>query len=74
MHVVRDPLRAEDLPRGGVVTIGNFDGVHLGHRRILEAVELPGSPSGSSTFSRIPRRADHSAGEIIECSQKQDQA
>ena len=30
LHVIRDPLRATDLPRGGVVTIGNFDGVHLG--------------------------------------------
>jgi riboflavin kinase/FMN adenylyltransferase len=38
LHVVRDPLRETDLPRGGVATIGNFDGVHLGHRRILEAV------------------------------------
>ena len=38
LHVVRDPLRETDLPRGCVGTIGNFDGVHLGHRRILEAV------------------------------------
>jgi riboflavin kinase / FMN adenylyltransferase len=38
MHVVRDPLRSTDLPRGGVGTIGNFDGVHLGHRKILETV------------------------------------
>jgi len=38
MHVIRDPMRAKDLPRGGVGTIGNFDGVHLGHRKILETV------------------------------------
>jgi len=35
MQVIRDPLRQTDLPRGGVGTIGNFDSVHLGHRRIL---------------------------------------
>jgi len=38
MHVIRDPMRATGLPRGGVGTIGNFDGVHLGHRKILETV------------------------------------
>ncbi len=58
MHVVRDPLRATDLPRSGVVTIGNFDGVHLGHRRILEAVversRAIGRPSVAITFEPHP--------------------
>jgi riboflavin kinase/FMN adenylyltransferase len=51
MHVVRDPLRASDLPRGGVVTIGNFDGVHLGHRRILEAVVSRSRQIGRSSVA-----------------------
>jgi len=58
MHVVRDPLRAPELPRRGVGTIGNFDGVHLGHRRILETVvsrarEI-GQPSIAITFEPHP--------------------
>src|SRR5215467_5361389 len=58
MQVVRDPLRATDLPRGGVGTIGNFDGVHLGHRRILETVVArareAGRPSFAITFEPHP--------------------
>ena len=58
MHVVRDPLRSTDLPRGGVGTIGNFDGVHLGHRKILETVvaraQAAGRPSFAITFEPHP--------------------
>ncbi len=38
MHVVKDPFRPVDLPKGGVVTVGNFDGVHRGHQAMLETV------------------------------------
>lgn len=38
MEVIRVRTSATDLPRGGVVTIGNFDGVHLGHRRLVQGV------------------------------------
>jgi riboflavin kinase / FMN adenylyltransferase len=59
MRVVRDPLRAADLPRGGIATIGNFDGVHLGHRRILETVVVRACdsrrPSVAITFEPHPR-------------------
>ena len=38
MKVFRDPLGSDEPPRGAVLTIGNFDGVHLGHQAILRYV------------------------------------
>lgn len=37
MKVFRDPDRVGTLDKG-VIAIGNFDGVHLGHQRIIETV------------------------------------
>ena len=79
LHVIRDPLRASDLPRGGIVTIGNFDGVHLGHRRILEAVAArakeAGRPSVAITFEPHPLavlRPDHAPRRIQTLRQKEE--
>ena len=79
MHVSRDPLRASDLPRGGIVTIGNFDGVHLGHRRILEAVVARarevGRPSVAITFEPHPLavlRPDKAPKRLQTLRQKED--
>lgn len=38
MKIYRDPLGADEPPRGAVLSIGNFDGVHLGHQAILRHV------------------------------------
>jgi riboflavin kinase / FMN adenylyltransferase len=38
MHVIEDAFRASDLPRGGIGTIGNYDGIHRGQRAILDRV------------------------------------
>jgi riboflavin kinase / FMN adenylyltransferase len=51
VQVVRDPLRSSDLTRGGVGTIGNFDGVHLGHRQILERVVARAAETGRPSFA-----------------------
>jgi riboflavin kinase/FMN adenylyltransferase len=38
MEIFNDPLGADEPPRDAVLTIGNFDGVHLGHQAILRYV------------------------------------
>ena len=58
MLVFHDPLRQTDLPRGCVATIGNFDGMHVGHQQIVRGVverarEL-GRPSAVITFHPHP--------------------
>lgn len=58
MLVFTDPLRQTDAPRGCVATIGNFDGFHVGHQRIVsEVVERArelGQPSAVITFHPHP--------------------
>jgi riboflavin kinase/FMN adenylyltransferase len=58
MLVFTDPMRQTDLPRGCVATIGNFDGMHVGHQEIVRGVvarakEL-GKPSAVITFHPHP--------------------
>lgn len=46
--------------RGAAVALGNFDGVHLGHQRVIadarEAAARLGAPSGVISFEPHPRR------------------
>ena len=57
MHVVRSLDVCPDLP-GSVVTIGAFDGVHLGHQALLRLVRQKaverGLPTALVTFDRHP--------------------
>lgn len=39
MKVIDSSTNLSDIPKGCVLTIGNFDGVHLGHQEILTAAK-----------------------------------
>jgi riboflavin kinase / FMN adenylyltransferase len=55
VKVVRQPEELEQRPRA--VAIGTFDGVHLGHRRVLDAVKAAELTSTVVTFDPHPRVA-----------------
>ena len=46
-------LPAEEC--GASVALGNFDGVHLGHRSVIDLARRPGLPLGIVTFEPHPR-------------------
>ena len=60
MRLYRDRTRAPESARGAIAAIGNFDGVHLGHRAVIgEAVtraRAAGRPAAVVTFEPHPRR------------------
>jgi riboflavin kinase/FMN adenylyltransferase len=57
--VIRDTTPADAIPRGAVVAMGNFDGVHLGHRAVIAAAlqmgRSHGTPAFAVTFEPHPR-------------------
>jgi riboflavin kinase/FMN adenylyltransferase len=54
MNVVRTASELERKPRA--VALGTFDGVHLGHRRVIEAALAAGPTPTVVTFDPHPRR------------------
>ena len=57
--VIRDTTPAAAIPKGTVVAMGNFDGVHLGHRAVIAAAlemgRAHGKPALAVTFEPHPR-------------------
>ncbi|KJC58323.1 riboflavin kinase [Bradyrhizobium sp. LTSPM299] len=57
--VIRDNTPASAIPKGAVVAMGNFDGVHLGHRAVIGAAlamgNARGRPALAVTFEPHPR-------------------
>jgi len=58
--VIRDHTQAAEIPKGSVVAMGNFDGVHLGHRAVITAALEMGKthrkPALALSFEPHPRR------------------
>jgi riboflavin kinase/FMN adenylyltransferase len=57
--VIRDTTPTAAIPKGMVVAMGNFDGVHLGHRAVIDAALQMGRahrrPALAVTFEPHPR-------------------
>lgn len=60
MHIIRHLKSLPAEARGGAVSIGNFDGVHLGHlaivRQLLQRAKAVGGPAIVFTFDPHPVR------------------
>ncbi|MBR0873894.1 bifunctional riboflavin kinase/FAD synthetase [Bradyrhizobium tropiciagri] len=58
--VIRDNTPDSAIPKGAVVAMGNFDGVHLGHRAVIGAAlamgRARGVPALAVTFEPHPRK------------------
>jgi len=57
--IIRDTTPPAAIPKGAVVAMGNFDGVHLGHRAVIAAAlemgRQHGKPALALTFEPHPR-------------------
>jgi riboflavin kinase / FMN adenylyltransferase len=60
MRIVRDSSAIPSSCTGSVLALGNFDGLHLGHRAIVQKTlalaRAAGKPAGVMTFEPHPRR------------------
>ncbi len=58
-QIIRDSTPDADIPRGAVIALGNFDGVHKGHRAVIAAAlrmaKARGTKALAMTFEPHPR-------------------
>jgi riboflavin kinase/FMN adenylyltransferase len=55
MRIHRQWQGLDAAARGASAAMGNFDGVHLGHRAVIDLARRPGAPLGVVTFEPHPR-------------------
>ncbi|MEM8615714.1 MAG: riboflavin biosynthesis protein RibF [Pseudomonadota bacterium] len=55
MTVIAHYRDVPDAARGFSIALGNFDGVHAGHRAVIEAAAQVDAPLGIATFEPPPR-------------------
>ena len=53
-YIIRYPAQVPEHLRGGVVSLGNFDGVHLGHQQVLAAAKQAGKGLPLTVVSFYP--------------------
>ena len=56
MTVIAHYRDVPEAARGFTVALGNFDGVHAGHRAVIEGAVAAGGPLGVATFEPPPRQ------------------
>lgn len=55
MRLLRSSASFPPALRGAVAAIGNFDGVHLGHRALIEAVHVQADKTAAASGAACPR-------------------
>jgi len=59
MHIYRQALSVQSRHKGAIIAVGNFDGVHQGHRTVIaeagKIAKAAGLPWGVLTFEPHPR-------------------
>jgi riboflavin kinase/FMN adenylyltransferase len=56
MQIIRDYQYIRTKDRGASAAIGNFDGVHLGHKHVIDLARRDQAPLGVVTFEPHPRQ------------------